>query len=153
MNNVANGPYRLQVMAEGFSPLEKSVNISTNPVEVGDIVLEIQPVQATAIVTAARSIAATSDTPASVDVIDSGQIEASRIETASELLRNTAGIQVVRTGNSGGITSLFTRGGESDYTKILIDGIPVNQPGGAYDFAHLPADNIGRIEVVRGPQT
>ena len=81
------------------------------------------------------------------------QIESSHLDQTSDLLRTVAGISVVRTGETGGITSLFTRGGESDYTKILIDGIPVNQPGGAYDFAHLPTDNIGRIEVVRGAQS
>src|SRR5206468_3009496 len=63
------------------------------------------------------------------------------------------GVAVVRTGNTGGITTLFTRGGNSDYTKVLVDGIPVNQPGGAYDFAHLPTDNVSTIEVVRGPQS
>src|SRR5207248_9320043 len=63
------------------------------------------------------------------------------------------GLAVVRTGNAGGITTLFTRGGNSDDTKILVDGIPVNQPGGTYDFAYLPADNISTVEVVRGPQS
>ena len=37
--------------------------------------------------------------------------------------------------------------------KILIDGIPVNQPGGAYDLSHLPTDNLSRVEIVRGPQS
>jgi vitamin B12 transporter len=32
-----------------------------------------------------------------------------------------------------------------------VDGVPVNQPGGAYDFANLTTDNVDRIEVVRGP--
>ena len=45
------------------------------------------------------------------------------------------------------------RGGESDYIKILIDGIPVNQPGCTYDFAHTPTDNISGVEIVRGPES
>src|SRR5439155_20410824 len=41
--------------------------------------------------------------------------------------------------------------GESRYTKVLIDGVPVNAPGGSFDFSHLTTDNIERIEIVRGP--
>ena len=35
--------------------------------------------------------------------------------------------------------------------KVLVDGVPVNQPGGAYDFANLTTDNVERIEILRGP--
>src|SRR6266550_999212 len=58
---------------------------------------------------------------------------------------------LVATGSFGAQTSLFVRGGESDYVKVLIDGVPQNQPGGAFDFAHLTLDGVDRIEVVRGP--
>ena len=43
------------------------------------------------------------------------------------------------------------RGGESDYTAVLIDGVQVNEPGGRFDFAHLTVQQIDRIEIVRGP--
>ena len=43
------------------------------------------------------------------------------------------------------------RGGESKFTKVLVDGVPVNDAGGAFDFSALTTDNIERIEVVRGP--
>jgi len=122
------------------------------PLNPENIVLEIRPVQATAVVTATRSLASTSDVAASVDVIDRLQIEASHIEAASDLLRNVGGIQVVRTGNPGGITSLFTRGGASTYTKILLDGIPLNQPGGAYDFAHIPTTTLGGSRSCADPR-
>src|SRR5690606_26155883 len=51
----------------------------------------------------------------------------------------------------GGLTSLYMRGGESDYVQVLVDGVPVNQPGGAYDFAHLRTEDVERVEIVRGP--
>jgi vitamin B12 transporter len=63
------------------------------------------------------------------------------------------GLDVAQTGSFGGGTSLFLRGGESDYVKVLIDGVPVNDPGGAFDFAHLTTDNVERIEMVRGPSS
>jgi vitamin B12 transporter len=46
---------------------------------------------------------------------------------------------------------MFLRGGESRYTKVLIDGVSVNAPGGFFDFSHLSTDNVDRIEIVRGP--
>src|SRR5205085_4959224 len=51
-------------------------------------------------------------------------------------------------------TSVFTRGLRSEHTQVLLDGIPVNQGlQGAFNFADLTTDDIGRIEVVRGPQS
>jgi vitamin B12 transporter len=58
---------------------------------------------------------------------------------------------LVQSGSFGSVTSLFLRGGESRYTKVLIDGVPVNSSGGFFDFSHLTTDNIDRIEIVRGP--
>ena len=46
------------------------------------------------------------------------------------------------------------RGTESNHVKVLIDGIDAGNPGnpaGAFDFAHLLAGDIERIEVIRGP--
>jgi len=58
---------------------------------------------------------------------------------------------VVRSGSFGATTTVHLRGGESDYVQVLIDGVPVNEPGGAFDFGSLTTDNIERIEIVRGP--
>jgi vitamin B12 transporter len=152
LTGVRFGKYHLQILAEAFSPYEKDIALE-DPLKLEDVMLEIHPIRAEVVVTATRSPAPSDTLGSSVEVIDQTQIETSHIQIASDLLRNVAGMAVVRTGNPGGITSLFTRGGNSDYTKILVDGIPVNQPGGVYDFAHLPADNISSIEVVRGPQS
>src|SRR5436309_3993004 len=152
MTGLRSGKYRLQVFAEAFSAYEAAIALE-DAIRLEDIVLEIHPIQAEVVVTATRNLAPANTLGSSVDVIDRSRIEASHIQTASALLRNIGGLAVVRTGNAGGITTLFTRGGNSDYTKILVDGIPVNQPGGIYDIAHVPTDNIGTIEVVRGPQS
>ena len=58
---------------------------------------------------------------------------------------------VIRNGSFGAVTSVFLRGGESDYVQILVDGVAVNEPGGAFDIGSLTTDNIERIEIVRGP--
>ena len=57
---------------------------------------------------------------------------------------------VVRSGAPGALTSLFVRGGESDYNKVLLDGVPLNEPGGSFYFSNLTTENLDRVEVVRG---
>ena len=68
-------------------------------------------------------------------------------------LRTVPGLTISSSGGRGGTTSLYTRGGEDNYTKVLIDGVSVNLGGGAYDFGRLQTANIERIEIVRGPQS
>jgi vitamin B12 transporter len=103
------------------------------------------------IVTATRSPLATDRAPASVTVITGAQLRAEGITTVVDALRQVPGVSLAQTGSYGGATSLFIRGGESKFTKVLIDGVPVNDAGGAYDFSALTTDNIERIEIVRGP--
>jgi vitamin B12 transporter len=86
-----------------------------------------------------------------VTVITAADLARAGIHTVADALTGPVGLSVVRTGAYGSGTSVFVRGGESDYVKVLVDGVPVNDPGGAYDFAHLTVDNVERIEVVRGP--
>jgi len=89
--------------------------------------------------------------PASVTVIEGDALRSRGVVTVADALATVPGLALVRSGSFGATTSLFARGGESDYVKVLIDGVPVNNPGGTFDFASLTTDNVDRIEVVRGP--
>jgi vitamin B12 transporter len=86
-----------------------------------------------------------------VAVLSGADLRSAGLTTVADALQTVAGLTVVRTGAPGSATSVFVRGGESDYVKVLVDGVPVNEPGGAYDFAHLTLENVDRIEVLRGP--
>lgn len=88
---------------------------------------------------------------ASVTVISGEELRERGIRFVLDALRDAPGIQVVQQGSFGGLTSLFLRGGNSDYVKVLLDGVPLNAPGGGFDYANLTTDNIDRIEIVRGP--
>ncbi|HVH66486.1 MAG TPA: TonB-dependent receptor [Gemmatimonadales bacterium] len=103
------------------------------------------------VVTATRVATLASDVPVAVTVLRGEELAAHGIRTVFEALREVPGAVVVQTGSFGGQASLFLRGGQSNYVKVLVDGVPVNQPGGSYDFANLTTDNVERIEVVRGP--
>src|SRR6059058_6631937 len=116
----------------------------------GDQLPEAAPV----VVSATRFDIPLDQSPASVSVIDSQDIENKQIERAANALREVPGLAVVQTGTPGQLTSVFMRGLPSQDMQVLLDGIPINQGlAGQFDFANLTTDNVERIEVARGPQS
>jgi vitamin B12 transporter len=106
------------------------------------------------VVSATRFDIPLDQSPASVSVISSEDLEQKQIERVSDALREVPGLSVVETGTAGQLTSVFTRGLRSEHTQVLLDGVPINQGlQGAFNFADLTTDDIDRIEVVRGPQS
>jgi vitamin B12 transporter len=103
------------------------------------------------VVTATRYPVAADSVASTVTVLRGEDLRAQGIRFVAEALRQVPGAHVVQGGPFGAATSLFLRGGESDYVKVLVDGATVNQPGGFYDFGSLTTDNVERIEVLRGP--
>lgn len=103
------------------------------------------------VITATRVDVSLGSAISATTVLDRPFIERTGIHDVAELLRLVPGVQVARSGGPGAQSSLFLRGGENDYVRVLIDGVPVNDPGGALDLAWLSVDDIERIEVVRGP--
>lgn len=103
------------------------------------------------VVTATRVPTRADALPVTVTVLKGADLEARGIRTVAEALRLVPGAAVVENSSFGSQTSLFLRGGESDYAKVLVDGVPQNQPGVGFDFANLRTDDIDRIEVVSGP--
>jgi vitamin B12 transporter len=91
-----------------------------------------------------------------VRVITAEEIRQSNETTVSELLRRVPGVDVVQTGPQGGLTTVFLRGANSQHTKVLLDGIPLNDPSNAsrlFDFGNMLLDNVEQIEVLQGPQS
>lgn len=103
------------------------------------------------VVTATRLPTPRDATLSSITVIAGDELRARGVVTVLDALRSVPGASLAQSGSRGGATSLFLRGGESDYVKVLVDGVAVNDPGGAFDFANLSTANIDRIEIVRGP--
>lgn len=103
------------------------------------------------VVTATRFPVPVDIVASAVTVISGADLRAQGVRSVAEALRQAPGVAVVETGSFGGQTSLFLRGGESDYVKVLLDGVPLNQAGGGLDLANLTTDNVDRIEIVRGP--
>jgi vitamin B12 transporter len=104
-------------------------------------------------VTATRTPADTRKLGQSVTVLTAEQIQKLGARTVADVLETVPGVQVARSGSFGSTTTVFVRGGESDFNLVMVDGVKVNQPGGTFDFADLTTTNIDRIEVVRGPSS
>jgi len=95
-------------------------------------------------------------TGAAVSVITEADIEDAQDRTVLDSLRRQPGLNISQNGAFGNQASVFIRGADSDHTLVLIDGVEVNNPtspNGAFDFAGLPASNIEKIEILRGPQS
>lgn len=90
---------------------------------------------------------------AAVTVLSGDDLRVRGIRLVLDALREVPGFAMVQQGSFGAVTSAFVRGGESDYVKVLVDGVAANLPGGSFDFASLTTDNVERIEVVRGPSS
>lgn len=92
-----------------------------------------------------------------VAVISREEIEDSHADSLGDLLATVPHIHVSRPGHGGGLTTATIRGGDPNFTLVLVDGIPANDPtnilGGAYDLSALGLDNIERVEIVRGPMS
>jgi vitamin B12 transporter len=103
------------------------------------------------VVTATRAPDPLHAAPMAATVLSGADLRARGVVFVSDALREVPGAMVVQTGSFGAPTSLFLRGGESDYVKVLLDGIPLNVPGGAVNLANLTTAGLDRIEIVRGP--
>lgn len=103
------------------------------------------------VVTAARKPEPLATASATVTVLEADELRGRGIVTVADALREVPGLAVVATGPMGAATSVFARGGNSNFMKVLVDGVAANEAGGAFDFAHLRLTNVERIEVVRGP--
>ena len=90
-----------------------------------------------------------------VQVIDTRQIELIQAATPRDVLNAVPGLAVERSGAYGGLISVRQRGASSDKTLILLDGVALNdlsQPSGGTDLALIDMADIGRVEVLSGPQ-
>jgi vitamin B12 transporter len=148
--SVAPGRYQVAASAQGFS------SRTSEPVFVGggsreqlEVALDIGPLQQDVVVTAQAGEVLQARTGAQVTVIDSSTLDALNKPDVLEALRLVPGSQIVQVGERGGPTSMFLRGGNSNFTKVLVDGVPANDIGGGFDFSQLDVAGVDRVEVMR----
>lgn len=148
--DLAPGSYTLRVDAPGLTLGEpRAVSVGAGETR-QDLVLAPAPVRERVVVSATRGEATLSSLGVSVDVLDRERIDDRAAPSLLPLLQDVPGVATARTGQTGQQGSVFVRGGESRFARVLIDGVAVNQPGGAYDFGSALPFELERVEVVRG---
>ncbi len=142
--------YRIRILAPGFAEVVQDLSASFGEFPVR---MQLAPAAETVTVTATRTPVAGQSGGADTDSLSSSQLELIQPVSAEGALRFLPGAIVNAAGQRGGLASLFVRGGDSTYNKVIVDGVTVNEPGGSLDFGSLPLAEADRVEFARGAQS
>ncbi len=147
------GAFKLVANQPGFSTPSSEVELSKGETRRVNLHLELSALQQQVVVSASLGGALAPQIGSSVTVVTQHEMGERGAQSVLEVLRGVPGIEVNQSGRRGGVTGVFLRGGNSDYNLVMIDGIQVNDFGGAFDFAPLAVDGVDHVEVIRGPQS
>lgn len=147
------GTYRVLVEVDGFRADPTLVTLALEDDRELPLALRLSTVTESVVVSAAQIETPASSSGGSLTVLDAATLRTRQIDSLADALRLVPGMTVTASGGRGAITSLFPRGGESDYTLVLVDGVRANAFGGGFDLSQAPLGGVERIEVARGPQS
>ncbi len=114
------------------------------------------PLPSDVVVSAGRTEANQRAVGSSVTIITEQQLQANGSRTLDQALRNVPGLNIAQSGGAGQPAGIFLRGTNSSQTKVLLDGVPLNDPTSpnrAFDPSKFQLDNIERVEIIRGAQS
>lgn len=148
----APGAYDLRVSAPGFKTyiLENLELHDMQPIS-ENVTLRLDALSENVTVTATANPTLESHLGAAVTILTPREYAGTN--EVQDALRWIPGLQITQTGQMGGTTVLYIRGGNSDSNKVLIDGIPANDIGGAVEFADIASSGVAKVEVLRGPNS
>jgi vitamin B12 transporter len=147
------GRYRVTVARDSFATAEQEITVAAGETRELQVRLILEPLSSKVVVTAQAVPLEADSSPAPVTILTREQIDQRIATSLPDLLATQPGFSLGRTGPEGGQASLFLDGGNSNYTKVLVDGVPANTPGGLIDFSNFTLDNIDKIEVVHGAES
>jgi len=148
--HAAAGPFQVKVLAPGFAPQTVSAPSGSDTLTVK---LAVGPVSETVYVSATRTPVPAEASGADTTGLNGSQLETMNPVAANDALRFLPGAVVGTAGRHGSLSSLFVRGGESRYNKVIVDSVPIGEPGGTFDFGVVPLQQADRLEFVRGAQS
>jgi vitamin B12 transporter len=147
-----NARYSVRAVAPTFqSTTSQSIYVTKSAKAEFDITLATQTLTQQVSVTATATPTPIAQIGASVTVLTADDYR--QYTEVQDPLRQIPGLQVTQTGQLGGTTALSIRGANTDANKVLIDGVPVNDIGGAVEFANFATVGIQQIEVLREPNS
>jgi vitamin B12 transporter len=147
------GRYRVQFTRSSFAPRYVVLDLAPGESKTFNLRLALAPLSSNVAVTANTQPTELAHTPAQVDMVGLQEIDQRQAVSLPDLLATQTGVSLARTGTIGGLASVFIDGGNSNFTKVLMDGTPVNEPGGAMNFSNLTLDNVDKVELVHGAES
>ena len=150
-SGLAAGKYRVEVMAPAFAP--RSVPVALPEESAVQVKLALATVPQTVVVSATRTPVTEQNAGVPVALLDQQDLTNLQPTSEADALRFLPGAIISTAGRRGSQASLLVQGGDSDYNKVLIDGVPVNDPGGFFDFGVVPLQEADRLEFLRGAQS
>jgi len=149
--DLSQGSYRVQVLAPGFA--EAITDRTARAEDSLEVHLKVAARTEAVQVTATGTPLPADQTGAAVEAVDRNTLLNRQPVSSADAIRFLPGAVVGVDGRRGGLGSLFVRGGDSRYNKVIVDGVPVNEPGGTFDFGVVPVIGADRFEFVRGPES
>jgi len=128
------GRYRVHFSRDSFSPRDFTLDLAAGESRALPFRLDLEPLSANVIVTAQALPVSQQQTTAPTTVVTRDDIDNRESVELPALLQFSPGAIFGRTGAHGGGASLFLDGGNSNFTKVLVDGSTINPPGGAFYF-------------------
>jgi vitamin B12 transporter len=147
------GHYQLHFANDAFSAKEITIELQTGESRNLPVRLDLAVLSSNVLVTAQSEPIPVELSPAPSSAVIRQEIDQRQSIFMPDLLSFSPGVNFARTGANGATASLFLDGGNSNFTKVLVDGSPINPPGGAVDFSLLTTDNIDKVEIVRGAES
>jgi outer membrane cobalamin receptor len=144
------GRYFVRISDPAFAAVERTIELRAGTRMEWNPELVLEPLASSVTVTADAEPMPVADATGPVDIVTAKEIEKRHPVWLAPLLSTLPGISIAQLGSMGGITSFFLDGGNSNFTKVLVDGTPVNEPGGNIDLSNYSLDNVQKIEVVHG---
>lgn len=142
---------QVRVLAPGFAL--QTIDIPSSSDEAVTVRLRLSPAAETVVVTATRTPVPSESSGATVETLSNGQLALMNPFAANDALRFLPGAVLITNGQRGGLSSLFVQGGNSNYNKVIVDGVTINEPGGTFDFGTLPLTEADHVEFMRGAQS
>jgi len=144
------GRYRVTVAYPSFASQRREIGLTAGETTTWDARLELETASANVVVTGTAEPTLAISTVAPVTVLTRDDISNRQEIWLAPMLMTGGGINLAQEGAEGGITTMFLDGGNSNFTKVLVDGAPANQAGGDIDLEGLDVENIDKIEIVHG---
>jgi outer membrane cobalamin receptor len=146
-----NGPDACSATIEkpGFQPRTADLSAASET----KITLSVAGPTENVVVSATRTETTPEQAAIAASVINEQELAARQYPMLFDALRQVPGLQVDEYGPIGTLAEVFTRGADSTGTLVLLDGVPLNDPGGEIHLENFTTDGLDRVEIVRGPDS